>query len=446
MHDDLRRSIDDLFPALRADYERLLRIPSVSAPSYDPTGVRASAELTMELLEDAGVGEVRTLHVAGCDHPAVYGEIPAPDGAPTVTLYAHHDVQPTGPREQWDTDPFEPTEREGRLYGRGTSDDKSGIAIHLAAIRAFDGRPPVGVRLFIEGEEESGSAHLDQYMAEHGALLASDAIVIADVGNWRTGQPSLTTSLRGLVDLVIEVSTLRFAVHSGGFGGAVPDALTVLSRLLATLHTPGGEVAVAGLGSGDADPLDLTAEAFHTKANALDGVELIGEGSVTSRLWAKPAISILAIDAPPVAEAINQLVASARAKISLRVPPGQDPRRAVDALVAHLEANVPWGAHLTIHPGSVGRAFALDTAGPFYDAFRAGMEEAWQTPVLNIGEGGSIPFVAAFKDQHPDAAVLLTGVADDKSRAHGPNESVDLADLRKGMLAEAIALRLMAEG
>jgi acetylornithine deacetylase/succinyl-diaminopimelate desuccinylase-like protein len=444
MHDDLTQAIDDLFPAVRADYERLLRVPSVSAPEYDPAPVRASAELTMELLEDAGVDEVRTLHVAGCDHPAVYGEIPAPPGAPTVSLYAHHDVQPTGPLEQWDSAPFEPTERDGRIYGRGTSDDKSGIAVHLAAIRAFDGKPPVGVKLFIEGEEESGSEHLNSYMSDHGHLLASDAIVIADSGNWRTGQPSLTTSLRGLVDLVIEVSTLRFAVHSGEFGGALPDALTSLSRLLATLHKPNGEVAIDGLVAGDADPLDLTDALLLEKANALEGVELIGEGSLTSRMWTKPAISVLAIDAPPVAEAINQLVASARAKISMRLAPGQDPQAAVDALVAHLEAHVPWGARLTIAPGNLGQPYALETTGPYFDAFRGGFEAAWGTDVINIGVGGSIPFVAAFKEQHPAATVLLTGVADDKSRAHGPNESLDLDDLRKGMLAEAIAMRLMA--
>ncbi|MEE8331856.1 MAG: dipeptidase [Acidimicrobiia bacterium] len=444
MHDDLTSAIDDLFPAVRADYERLVRIPSVSAPEYDPSGVRASAELTMELLEDAGVDGVRTLHVEGCDHPAVYGEISAPAGAPTVTLYAHHDVQPTGPLEQWETDPFEPTERDGRIYGRGTSDDKSGIAIHLAAIRAFGGKPPVGIKLFIEGEEESGSEHLDDFMTVHGPLLACDAIVIADSGNWRTGQPGLATSLRGLVDLIVEVSTLRFAVHSGEFGGALPDALTCMARMLASLHHANGEVAVEGLVSGEADPLDLSEEELRAQSGALDGVELIGEGTLTSRMWTKPSISVLAIDAPPVAEAINQLVASARAKISLRLAPGDDPERAVAALISHLEANVPWGAHLKIHPGSLGQPYALETSGPFFDAFRAGFQGAWGKDPVNMGVGGSIPFVAAFEAVHPNATALLTGAADDRSRAHGPNESVDIADLRNSMLAEAIALRLMA--
>jgi len=323
-------------------------------------------------------------------------------------------------------------------------DGDARLVVHIAAIRAFEGKPPVGIKLFIEGEEESGSEHLDEYMAEHGRLLASDAIVICDVGNWRTGQPTLTTSLRGLVDLIIELRVLDFAVHSGGFGGAVPDALISLSRLVASLHHPNGEVAVPGLVAGDADPLDLTEEEFRTQASALDSVELIGEGSITSRLWAKPAISVLAVDAPPVAEAINQIVAKARAKISLRIPPGQDPQQAVNALIAHLEANVPWGAQLAIKPGSLGQPFALETEGPYFDAFRAGFEAAWNKSVVTVGEGGSIPFVAAFKEQHPDAAVLLTGAGDDKSRAHGPNESVDLDDLRKSMLAEAIALRVMA--
>ncbi|MDH3729814.1 MAG: dipeptidase [Acidimicrobiia bacterium] len=444
MHDDLSQAIDDLFPSVRADYERLIRIPSVSAPEYDPTGVRASAELTMELLEEAGVGGVRTLHVEGCDHPAVYGEISAPDGAPTVTLYAHHDVQPTGPLDEWDSEPFEPSERDGRIYGRGTSDDKSGIAIHLAAIRAHGGSPPVGIKLFIEGEEESGSEHLDDYMRVHGELLACDAIVIADSGNWRTGQPGLATSLRGLVDLIVEVKTLRYAVHSGEFGGALPDALTSMSRMLASLHNPNGEVAVVGLVSGEADPLDLTEEELRAQSGALEGVELIGEGSLTSRMWTKPSISVLAIDAPPVAEAINQLVASARAKISLRLAPGDDPQRAVEALTAHLEANVPWGAQLKVTPGSLGQPYSLETTGPYFDAFRTGFETAWGKEAVNMGVGGSIPFVAAFEAIHPNATALLTGAADDKSRAHGPNESVDITDLRNSMLAEAVALRLMA--
>jgi acetylornithine deacetylase/succinyl-diaminopimelate desuccinylase-like protein len=443
VHDDLHSAVDELAASLRADLERMVSIPSVSAAGFDPDRVRESAELTARLLEEAGCRGVRLLEIEGA-HPAVFGEIPGPEGAPTVLLYAHHDVQPPGPADEWDTPPFEPTESSGRLYGRGVADDKGGIAVHLGAIRAHRGKPPVNVKVFVEGEEEIGSRHLVEFIEEHGALLAADVIVIADSANLRTGQPSLTTSLRGLVDCVVEVRTLRQAMHSGVFGGPFPDALITLSRLIATLHDDDGEVAVSGLIRGDAEPFDLTEEELRSQVGAVEGLELIGSGTLTARLWNKPAISVLAVDAPPVAEAINQLVPAARAVVSMRLAPGDDPARAVQALSDHLVANTPWGAEVTVTPGAAGEAFAIETSGAAYDAFRSGFAAAWGSEVLEIGMGGSIPFVSAFQDAYPSASVLLTGVADDRSWEHGPNESVDLDDLRRGILAEAIALRLLA--
>ncbi len=445
MHDDLAASIDTHFPRLRAVLEDLVRIPSVSAPGYDPQEVRRSADAVAELLRSIGMHNVRLLELPDA-HPAVFGEIPAPPGAPTVLLYAHHDVQPPGPSDEWDIDdPFSPVERDGRLYGRGASDDKAGIVVHLGAILAHGGAPPVGVKVFVEGEEEIGSTNLEHFVVEYHELLASDVIVIADSANWRTGIPSLTTSLRGLVDCVVEVRTLDHAVHSGLYGGVVPDAITCLARLLATLHDAEGSVAIEGLVGGDADPLDVTDASLREEAGVVDGVELIGRGPLTGRMWMKPAISIVAVDAPPVSEAINQLVPVARAKVSLRLAPGDDPGRAMDALVAHLETHAPWGAQVTVTRGASGEAFALDTTGAAYDAFRTGFSAAWGADTIDIGVGGSIPFVAAFSEQYPDAAILLTGVADHRSRAHGPNESQDLDELRRGTLAEAIALRLLAE-
>jgi acetylornithine deacetylase/succinyl-diaminopimelate desuccinylase-like protein len=444
MHDDLTAAVSSGFARLRSDLESLIRIPSVSAPGYDPDQVRRSAHATAELLRDAGVAGVRLLELDGA-HPAVFGEIPAPEGgAPTVLLYAHHDVQPPGPDDEWDRAAFEPHERDGRLYGRGSSDNKAGIVVHAGAIRAHGAKPPVGVKVFIEGEEEIGSTHLEAFIEHYHELLAADVIVIADSGNWRTGMPSLTTSLRGLVDCVVEVRTLRHAVHSGEFGGAIPDALTCLARLIATLHDDAGVVAIPGLVTGDSEPLDLTEGKLIETAQAVDGIELIGSGTLTARLWRRPAISVLAVDAPPVTEAINQLVPAARAKISLRLAPGDDPKRAEQALIRHLEANAPWGAEVTVTPGSTGDAFDLHPSGPAYDAYRAACEAAWGTETIDIGVGGSIPFVAAFSEQYPDASILLTGVADHLSRAHGPNESVDLGDLEKATLAEAIAFRLLA--
>jgi acetylornithine deacetylase/succinyl-diaminopimelate desuccinylase-like protein len=445
MHDDLASAVAAHLPRLRRSLEDLVRIPSVSAAGYDPAQVRRSAAATAELLREAGLREVRLLEINGA-HPAVFGEMPGPQGAPTVLLYAHHDVQPPGPAAEWSIgDAFEPAERDGRLYGRGASDDKAGIIVHLGAVLAHEGRPPVRVKVLVEGEEEIGSRHLEDFLARYHELLAADVIVIADSANWRTGVPTLTTSLRGLADCIIEVRTLEHAVHSGEFGGAVPDALTALVRTLATLHDDAGRVAVPGLVAVEAPPVDLTDAELLRQVGAVPGVELIGEGSLVSRLWTRPAVSVLALDAPPVAEAINQLVPVARAKVSLRLAPGQDVAAARAALIHHLESHVPWGAQVSVTPGSMGEPFALATSGPAYEAFRSAFAAAWGRPTVEMGVGGSIPFVAAFAARYPDATILLTGIADDKSRAHGPDESVDLDDLRRGILAEAIALRLLAD-
>ncbi len=443
MHEDLRTAIDNLFPSLQSALEDLVRIPSISAPSFDAAEVRRSAEAVADLLSEAGFETVRLLEVEGA-HPAVFAEIPGPDGAPTVLLYAHHDVQPVGDPNDWDRDPFDPVEVGGRLYGRGSSDDKAGLVVHLGAVKAHNGRPPVGVKVIVEGEEEIGSTHLGEFLSNYRDLLAADVIVIADSGNWRVGQPALTTSLRGLVDCTVEVRTLRHAVHSGLFGGVIPDALTVLARLLATLHDADGNVAIPGLVFGESDNLDLTEEELRSQADTVEGLELIGSGPLTSRIWTQPAVAVLAIDAPAVGNAVNALVPAARAKVSLRIAPGDNPEHAMSALVAHLEQNVEWGAEVNVIPGVMGEAFALKTTGRTNDAFRAAFEEAWGRETVNMGVGGSIPFVAAFSETFPNATILLTGVADPTSRAHGPNESVDLDDVKKGALAEAIALRLLA--
>lgn len=444
MNTDLAATVDANFALTRSQLEELVRIPSISASGFDPDNVRRSAEASAAIFEGSGLRGARLLEVEGA-HPAVFAELPAPPGAPTVLLYAHHDVQPTGPETEWHNPPFEPIERDGRLFGRGTSDDKCGIVLHAAAIRALDGSPPVGVRILIEGEEEIGSAHLAEFLAKYTDLLAADAIVIADSGNWRVGTPALTTSLRGLVDCVVEVRTLQHAIHSGSFGGAFPDALTALARVLASLHDEHGEVAVPGLVSGDCEPLDLTEDELRGQAEPVPGLELIGSGTLTSRLWRKPAISVLAVDAPPIAEAINQLVPVARAKVSMRIAPGTDPAAAMAALTGHLKAAAPWGSQVTVTPGASGEAFDLGSAGETYATFESALSIAFGVDAVSVGQGGSIPFVAAFQEQYPEAAILLTGVADPTSRFHGPNESLSLDDLRSGIIAEALALRMLAE-
>jgi acetylornithine deacetylase/succinyl-diaminopimelate desuccinylase-like protein len=442
MHDDLREAVDSLMPSLRRDLESLVRIPTVSAPGYDPAEVRHGAEHTADLYRRAGFSDVRLLELDGA-HPAVFAEIPPPAGAPTVLLYAHHDVQPPGPETEWETAPFEPFERDGRLYGRGTSDDKAGVIVHAGAVRALGGTPPVGVKVLVEGEEEIGSAHLGDFLDAYQEQLAADVIVILDSGNWAVGVPTLTTSLRGLVDCTVEVRTLTHAVHSGMFGGAIPDAITTLARLLATLHDENGEVVVPGLVAYDEAEVDLTADELRAQAEPVNDIQLLGSGTLTSRLWTKPAISVLAIDAPPLSEAINQLVPVASAKVSLRIAPGDNPARAMSALTAHLESNVDWGARVTVTPGASGEAFALSTSGKAFDKFREAFALAWDAETVEMGVGGSIPFVADFAARYPEATILLTGVADPTSRPHGPNESQDLDELRNGVLAEAIALRLL---
>ena len=443
-HADLAAHVDSQFAAVRADLEALVRIPSVSAEGPLTAGMSDCAAFVETLLEAEGL-DVRRLDVPGAP-PAILGEMPAPEGAPTVLLYAHYDVQPAGDPALWGVAPFEPSERDGRLYGRGASDDKSGIAIHLGALRALRaaGGIPVGVKVIVEGEEELGSPHILALLVQHGDALAADVIVICDSEHWRVGTPALTNTLRGLVDCVVEVQTLEHGVHSGQFGGTAPDALTALARVLATLHDEHGSPAIAGLIHAPDPEVEVDEAELRASAGILDGVALVGEGPIAARLWARPAISVLAIDAPRVSEAINQLVPIARAKVSLRVPPGQDDTQALDALVAHLEAAAPWGARVTVTRGSSAPGFAVTERGAAYVAFADGMREAWGTAPAKIGIGGTIPLISLIAARFPEAAVLVTGVGEPTSRIHGPDESQDLGELHRSILGEAIALRLLA--
>jgi cysteinylglycine-S-conjugate dipeptidase len=440
---DLGHAIREVLPSVRADLERLVRIPSVSADPDAAQHVWASAATTAGLLREAGLPEVDVV-TAGDSRPAVLGRRPGPPGAPTVLLYAHHDVQPPGEAADWDSDPFEPAERGGRLYGRGTADDKAGVAVHLAALRAYGDQLPVGVTVLVEGEEEVGSPALPGFLRAFRDSLKADVVVFADAGNWTADVPALTTSLRGGTAVVVEVRTLRHGVHSGMYGGPVPDALTALCRMLASLHDERGDVAVPGLAHGEADPLDLTEAHFRAEAGVLDGVRLTGTGGLTARLWAGPAIAVTGIDAPSVAAASNTLIPVARAKVSMRVAPGDDPAAARDALMAHLEAHAPWGAKVSIQPGALAAPFTARSAGRAYQAARSALNEAWGTAAVDAGAGGSIPFVTAYAGLFPDAEILITGVEDPEARAHGSNESLHLATFERACLAEALLLHNLA--
>lgn len=444
MHDDLRAAVAADMPRLKGLLYDLVRLESVSAPGHDAAKVRHAAETIVETLGGLGFENAQLLE-SSSGHPAVFAEKPGPPGSPTLLLYAHYDVQPPGPIDEWETGPFQPEERNGRIYGRGASDDKSGIVMHLGAIAAHGDDLPVGIQLFFEGEEEAGSAGLGEILETYSHLIDPDVIVIGDGGNWKPDVPGLLTRLRGVVGVVVELRTLEAALHSGQFGGIYPDALTALSRLLATLHHEDGSVAVPGLVDEDLPgAIEYPEDQIREEARPVPGVEMIGKGSVSSRLWSRPAVSVLAVDAPPVAEAINQLVPAARAKVSMRIPPGQDAKSALDALKGHLLSNVPWGARLDFLYEETGEATTLDLDNRAVHAWKEAFLEAFETDAVEMGAGGSIPFIATFTELFPKAPLLVVGCGDPASAIHAPNESQDVASLEKSTLAEAIALRLLA--
>ena len=440
----LRDQVQAQIPGVLSDLHTLIAIESVSAdPAREPE-VEQSARSIVQLLEDLGCPDVRMIRADG-GAPAVIGRFPAPESMPTVCLYAHHDVQPEGDPTSWRTPPFLATEVGDRLYGRGTSDDKGGFAVHLAALRAFDGNPPVGVTVFVEGEEEVGSPTLARLLEEHRAELAADVFVITDSCNWAVGQPAFTTTLRGVAVCTVEVRTLDHALHSGVYGGVVPDALTTLCRMLATLHDEQGNVAIAGLGTAPAPALEYPTERLRAESGILDGVDWIGSGSFVERMWCKPAVSVIALDATPVDKASNTLIPVARARISARVAPGDDAAQALAALVAHLNDHAPWGAQLTVTAAESAEPSVIDFSGPYAEAARAAFAEAWGVAPVFVGQGGTIPMVADFGKVFPEATILITAVGDPDSRAHGANESLHLGDFTAACLAETLMLAAFAQ-
>ncbi|MFT4227405.1 dipeptidase [Micropruina sp.] len=436
-------AVDALLPSVVDDLTALVAIPSVSALPAHAGHVQQSAEWIVAQVRALGCDDVRIVVEGG--QPAVIAHFPGPAGSPTVCLYAHHDVQPTGDVALWtSSDPFRVREADGRLFGRGVADDKAGVMVHLTALRAFGGKPPVGVTLFVEGEEEIGSASLATILEGHRDLLAADAYVIADSGNWNVGEPAFTTTLRGLVDCVVEVSTLDHALHSGQYGGAVPDALTALCRLLATLHDADGNVAIEGLSAMPDPELDYPESRLRAESGMLDGVRLLGDGPIAGRLWTKPTATVIGIDATSVADASNTLAPSARAKVSVRIAPDADPGQALAALTTHLEQHAPWGARVRVSDGTKGSGTTVPFQGPFADAARAAFVEAWGVEPVFTGQGGSIPMVADFQQAFPAAEIVVTAVCDPDSRMHGIDESLHLGDFAKACKAEALLLARLA--
>ncbi|MFF1395528.1 M20/M25/M40 family metallo-hydrolase [Streptomyces sp. NPDC058287] len=437
---DLQAEVDGLMDGLRADLERLAAIPSIAFPGFPAEPVREAHDLLVGLLKDAGVERVERIDLPDTA-PVIFGEIPPPTpGAPTVLLYSHYDVQPAGDEKLWKSPPFEPTPVEGGLRARGIADDKSNVIAHLGMLRAFKGRPPVGVKIVFEGQEEYGSP-FDDYPPTDPERFACDAMVIADLGNLRPGTPTLTTGLRGASEVVVEVRTLEEPRHSGEFGGAAPDALLVLLKALATLHDVHGDVAVEGLRREEWTGTSYTEVEFRSLAGVEDGVPLIGSGTLGERLWSGPAITVVGLDAPAVEHAASAVVPYARAKLNLRFHPLQDPKEAQARLVEHLRSLTPFGIHLTVTPGDSGPGYEATTGGPAYRAALTALKEAWGTDASYVATGGSIPLVNGLAKAAPGAEVLLFGAQDSMCNLHAPNERVLFSELRSTVVAMCAFVR-----
>ena len=449
----LRTAVEDgIAPAL-ADLGTLVRIPGIAWPAFDQTQLERSASAVAGLAEGTGVfDEVQILRAAipGTDEvgqPAVLATRAARGDAPTVLLYAHHDVQPPGDDALWDSPPFEPTVRDGRLYGRGAADDKAGIMAHIAALRALrestEGELELGVVLFVEGEEEYGSRSFAQFLSDNRDALRADVIVVADSGNWDSDTPALTVSLRGNARFTMRVRTLEHASHSGMFGGAVPDAMLATIKLLATLWDDDGTVAVEGMTAREAETPEYTEQTLRDEAGLLAGVSPAGAGDILSRIWNRPAITIIGTDFTSVEAASNTLSPEVSVVISARVAPGQKAADAYAALEGHLRAHAPFGAQLTFSDVDLGDGFLVDTSGWGVAAVRAAFAEGYGVDPVDIGVGGSIPFISDLVREFPGAQILVTGVEDPHSRAHSPNESLHLETFRHAILSEALLLRAL---
>ena len=439
-------TVASLMPRLTEELGRLVAIPSVSAPDY-PEETRPALleahELILDLLQDAGVEELDS-HRLPKTAPFITGEIPAPPGAPTVLLYGHYDVVPAGDASKWETPAFEPTVRDGAMFGRGSADSKSNVIAHVGALRAWEGRPPVGVKLVIEGQEEVGSA-LNDYPQAHPDLFRADAMLIADMGSVRPGLPTLTVALRGTAMPRIEVETLVGPKHSGQYGGAAPDAVIVLLHALASLHDEKGDVAVKGLRREEWSGASYGEDEFRSLAEVLPDVPLIGSGGLGSRVWSGPAITVTGIDVPSVDNALNAVSPRTRASLNVRVHPEQDAVEAQEAVIRHLRAVRPFGVELQVRAGAIGNGFSADTSGPAYAAAQAAFEAAWGTAPSFAATGGSIPLVNALHGAVPEAEILLLGTTDGYANIHAPNERVLLDEFEKAVAVEAAFFARFAE-
>ncbi len=433
-------------PDVIDDLTRLVSHASVAFQGFAPEPVHATAQETARVLRDYGFESVTLLEIPG-GYPGVWAEVPAPEGAPTVLLYAHYDVQPASADEQgWRSEPWTLTKRDdGRYYGRGAADNKSGIMIHAGMMRVFGGKPPVGVKLIIEGEEEALS-QLESFVESNPDLFRADVMIVADMGNISVGEPVLTTTLRGDVACTVEVRTLDHALHSGVFGGPAPDALIALIQILASLHDGRGNTLVPGLRSYEWTGAEFPEDLYRTQSGMLSSVDIIGDGSVATKLWSKPNVTVIGLDAPPTKHASNALIPSAKARLSMRIAPGEDAECALDKLVAFIEANVPWGVEATVERVKAAPAFEAPMGGPAMEAACDALTEAYGAAPSEVGSGASIPLLSALANASPGAEFVLWGAEDvAASRIHGEDESVDPSEIERMIVAQALLVQHLAE-
>ncbi|MFD5627489.1 dipeptidase [Streptomyces sp. NPDC127072] len=446
MTSELAARIAELMPRAKADLTELVAIPSVADPrQYPPEECHRAAQWVADAFTAAGLRDVRLAETPDGSH-AVLGHRPPPPGAPTVLLYCHYDVQPPLDDAAWKTPPFTLTERDGRWYGRGTADCKGNIVMHLTALRALGDDIPVGIKFVAEGSEEQGTGGLEQYVAQHPDTFLADALLVCDTGNAAVGVGTATTTLRGLANVVVTVDTLAGEVHSGMFGGPAPDALAALIQLLATLRDPEtGAPVIKGLAcEGTWEGVGYDEGQFRTDAGVLDGVRLTGTGTVADRLWARPAVTVLGIDCPPVVGSAAAVPATARARVSLRVPPGTDADAAREALTRHLTEAAPRGARVTVETEGTGSPFRAATDGPAYAALAEAMHRVYGKPLAFLGQGGSIPLCNVLAGTYPHAEIILMGVEEPRCLIHAPNESVDPTEIEHMAHVEALFLRAYA--
>jgi acetylornithine deacetylase/succinyl-diaminopimelate desuccinylase-like protein len=433
-----------LMPEVIERLEALVRIPSVAFPGFDPAPVHEMGRAVVDLFEAAGAAGVSLVDVPD-GYPCVFADLPGPEGSPTVLLYAHYDVQPAPESQEWTTAPFEPvTKDDGRIYGRGAADDKSGLVIHYATLKLLGADRPCRVKILVEGEEETIS-HLEAFVEANPEMFVADAYVIADIGPQAPGRPGLTTALRGDVACTVTVRTLANPVHSGEFGGAAPDALTAMIRILDTLHDENGDTAIPGVDSGAWDGAEMDEDVYRAGSAILPGVEFLGTGSLSDRIWAKPSVTVLGMDLPNTAEASNVLLNQVKAKLSMRIIPGSDGDAQLEALMSHLRAQRPWNCEVVVEKVKVGHPFAVDESHPAIVAAEDALREAYGAEVEAIGSGASIPLVASFKKIAPDAAIVLWGAEDTaQARIHASDESVDPKEIERMIVAQTLFIREFA--